>query len=541
MFSFSVSIHLLYHNLLCELLYFIYFIILYNMGGGLLQLVAYGAQDIYLTGNPQITFFKVVYRRHTNFSMECIKQVINGQDEIGTTSVNNKGTVTISKTGDLVTSIYVVTDQHTTRGICGDHLVEDVEIEIGGQRIDKQYREWNQIWSELTIPKSKQEGFKYMTGSFNNTLVTGSTSGTNQQSIQYPLNFWFCRNPGLALPLIALQYHDVQLKFTWGSGIYNSSNNENLTRAEESLPSTHLVEVWCDYIYLDTDERRRFSQVSHEYLIEQLQLQKEKNTLKSTFNLNLEHPVKELIWTNPSANPVLTQKGRIVINGHDRFPQQDKEYFQIKQPYQHHTSIPGYNIKEYERPVMLSIPINVGVTTHNNTIAKLACSIGEDANPDEATTIKFDELTTNIPIVGDILYIALGSGDSTDPAGDVDQPTFQTVTAVSAASDPVVTISPGLINTDIPAAFTNLDGVKITIVARHQDPKSNCSQFKKDINVYSFALEPEEHQPSGTCNFSRIESAQLIFSADTYISNIYAVNYNVLRIMSGMAGIAYAS
>ena len=139
------------------------------MGGGLLQLVAYGAQDIYLTGNPQITFFKIVYRRHTNFSMECIKQDINGHSEIGTSNVNNKATVTISKTGDLLTSIYVKADQNTTNmGICGDHIIEDVEIEIGSQRIDKQYREWNQIWTELTIPKSKQEGFKYLSGAFNN-------------------------------------------------------------------------------------------------------------------------------------------------------------------------------------------------------------------------------------------------------------------------------------------------------------------------------------------------------------------------------------
>ncbi len=123
------------------------------MGGGLLQLIAYGAQDVYLTGNPQITFFKVVYRRHTNFSMECIKQNINGHSEIGITNVNNKGTVTISKTGDLLTSLYVKCDQNVSQGIRGDHLIEDVEVEIGGQRIDKHYREWNQIWTELTIPE----------------------------------------------------------------------------------------------------------------------------------------------------------------------------------------------------------------------------------------------------------------------------------------------------------------------------------------------------------------------------------------------------
>ena len=133
-----------------------------------MQLVAYGAQDIYLTGNPQITFFKVVYRRHTNFSMETINQNISGQSFIGIDNINNKATVTISRNGDLVTGVFITakqTDANKTVGLCGDNLVEDVEIEIGGQRIDKHYKEWNQIWDELTIPSSKAHGYKYMTGS----------------------------------------------------------------------------------------------------------------------------------------------------------------------------------------------------------------------------------------------------------------------------------------------------------------------------------------------------------------------------------------
>ena len=126
------------------------------MGGGLMQLVAYGAQDIYLTGNPQITFFKVVYRRHTNFSMEAIEQTITGSNTIK--SSESHGTVTISRNGDLVSSIYVTSN---TPGIMdGDALVKEVYIEIGGQMIDRHYKEWNQIWNELTVPSSKKEGFR---------------------------------------------------------------------------------------------------------------------------------------------------------------------------------------------------------------------------------------------------------------------------------------------------------------------------------------------------------------------------------------------
>ena len=519
------------------------------MAGGLMQLVAYGAQDIYLTGNPQITFFKVVYRRHTNFSMECIKQSISGQSFIGTSNVNNKATVNISRNGDLVTGIYVICDQSTVDGICGDHLVEDVEIEIGGQRIDKHYREWNQIWSELTTPVSKSEGFKYMTGGFSNNLVSGgSTYGTNQQSIQYPLNFWFCRNPGLALPLIALQYHEVQLKITWGIGYYNSSTNENLTRRNQTLSTAHQLEVWADYIYLDTDERRRFSQVSHEYLIEQLQIQKEKDVSNTTFKLNLEHPVKELIWTTPTDSPMTDQKIRLEINGHDRFSERDKEYFTLTQPFNHHTSIPGYNIKETDKPQYID-PIKLSIETHDNRESAGSSSVslgntstpGSNYNGPNETIIKFKEAFLDVPKIGDILHIALGSEHGPTYSTDVMLPTFQTVTAVSSDTDPIVTIYPGISPKQIPPGYTDYDGISITIVGRTQNPQSRCSQLKKDIYVYSFSLEPEEHQPSGTCNFSRIDSAKLILSSTSKISNIYAVNYNVLRIMSGMAGLAYSS
>ena len=213
-----------------------------------MQLVAYGAQDIYLTGNPQITFFKVVYRRHTNFSMETIQQTINGTSQL--TSSNDTGTVTISRNGDLVGKVYVRCDANDgTDCISGDQLISDVEVEIGGQRIDRHYREWLQVWEELSTPESKAAGFKYMSAGFSNKLmVGGTTGGTTQQSVFVPLQFWFCRNPGLALPLIALQYHEVKLKFTWGTAT-------EVSRDGNAYGDAPTCEVWCDYIYLDTDER----------------------------------------------------------------------------------------------------------------------------------------------------------------------------------------------------------------------------------------------------------------------------------------------
>ena len=571
------------------------------MGGGLMQLVAYGAQDIYLTGNPQITFFKVVYRRHTNFSMEAIQQTVDGSSQLSASSTTS-GTVTVSRNGDLVSNIYVRCNQDNTDGVSGDLLISTVELEIGGQRIDKQTQEWLQVWAELSTPDSKARGYKYLTGGFSNTLVTGSE--TSQQSIMVPLQFWFCRNPGLALPLIALQYHEVKLKFVWNSG-------NSVARDAGTMGTQPTCEVWVDYIYLDTDERRRFAQQSHEYLIEQLQYNSE-GSASTSYDLNFNHPVKELVWTD--ADSITSQKAKLVFNGHDRFEQQTREYFQIRQPLDHHTAVPGFNIKESERPVYVA-PIDTTVTTHNATVADNAAKLEAGqitfhADDYSAVPVKVgDVLSINVSNVlqgtesdhdmaelaagadaevevtvtgaelGDAVVASLGvdvtflvvsatvtsantvtvlvsnthAADAVDLAqtdvvatvfkGDAAEQTNYTVqlATVSTANNPVCTFV-----TAIPAShfLTNLAdgmGMNVQIVARAQDPVSRCSQLARNVNVYSFALKPEEHQPSGTCNFSRLDNAKLNFSSSATVQNIYAVNYNVLRIMSGMGGLAYSN
>ena len=275
--------------------------------------------------------------------MEAIQQTVNGTSTIS--GSNTTGTVTVSRNGDLVGRMYVRCDQDTDNGISGDNLIKDVTLEIGGQQIDKHTKEWLQVWAELSTPDSKAAGYKYLTGGQSNTLTGGET---NQQSIMVPLQFYFCRNPGLALPLIALQYHEVKVKFTWGT-----SATDGTGVGRDNTAATPTCEVWADYIYLDTEERRRFAQVSHEYLIEQLQYQEESSSAVQKIKLNFNHPVKELVWTN-AAGEFTTQRTKLTLNGHDRFAEQDREYFQARQPLDHHTAVPGFNVKETERPVPLS-------------------------------------------------------------------------------------------------------------------------------------------------------------------------------------------
>ena len=593
------------------------------MGGGLMQLVAYGAQDIYLTGNPQITFFKVVYRRHTNFSMETIQQTINGSDTLGSSS--NSGTVTISRNGDLVSGIHIASS--TLNIHHGDELVKDVELEIGGQKIDKHDTRWMQIWTELTTPKSKKDGVAYMTAAAGHhsadLSIHRGIEGVG--TVIFPLQFWFCRNPGLALPLIALQYHEVKLKINWGGS--------------DRIISDALCEVWADYVYLDTDERRRFAQVSHEYLIEQVQHQS--GTGATSIKLNFNHPVKELIWTSETSD--YYDQCKIQLNGHDRFAKQPPEYFQLKQTKDYHTSIPRLNIPTLDshasvHPVTNGILADISeglngtaattITEFNcfvtNATGETAAQAGEGRQENVANggglarhrgaqglvrvtaiagatfaaqsgtaasrflainaTAAASPMTPGSLVIGadyvtSLVAAATGphnssgntlvalykrTGDGTVAAGTGPIATTDGGGRPQRVTDGGTTMKAGMIvcefkfdifnsrNSKIGATLADGDTLDLHVFDNTSNLRNSgvsgtaahgeATSLNEMINVYSFALKPEEHQPSGTCNFSRIDNAKIMFdTAPGGTLDIYAVNYNVLRIMSGMGGLAYSN
>jgi hypothetical protein len=435
------------------------------MGGGLMQLAAYGSQDVYLTTNPQITFFKAVYQRYTNFSMESIIQLIDGNINFGGNIV-----AVIARNGDLLgdmfiqvclpdPSLYIVNpEQYDTFGWIqgvGNHLIKYTSIEIGAQQIDEQYGLWMDIWSQLNLTISQIPGYSQMVGI--NSIQPGAVYNASVEPgsrLFIPLLFWFCRNPGLAVPIIALQYHEIRLKITFEKFenlvVATTANEYQPIVTNNLIPPLNNFQIWNTYYYLDTTERRKFAQNPHEYLIEQVQSQSgnvQSNTGENLIRLNLNHPTKELIWvfnrngTNAPLNdftigtnivpdilnPALyapLYNFKLILNGTDRFKERPGEYFRTVQNYTYHTTVP-FNF----------------------------------------------------------------------------------------------------------------------------------------IYVYSFALRPEEHQPSGTCNFSRIDTAQLNFylrntttqpgnldgpgPAENYTDlpgySLFAPSYNILRIMGGMGGLAYSN
>jgi hypothetical protein len=525
------------------------------MGGGLMQLVSYGAQDIYISGNPQITFWKILYKRHTNFAVESIEVTFNGQADF-----NKRVTAVINRNADLMYKTYVqvvlpqidLTASTGTFGATavggfrwlnyiGHRLIKQVELEIGGQRIDRQYGDWMQIWTQLTVEAGSVAALDSIIGNTHDLVLmkrsagialdaTCSASettiscvprrGTPAKTLYIPLQFWFCRNPGLAIPLIALQYHEVRINVdfeTWQNCEYaEGALGVPIAPAAQSLAAASL---YVDYVYLDTEERRRFAQQSHEYLIEQVQFTGAESITSSSnkLQLNFNHPVKELQWVvqRDSFVDCSTSQWLASVGGPQPFNYSDD------------FSTDGIIMS------LLSQPSGAALTAQssNTSSVSMATALLGQAGTQQATLIGADaqdfagvaEFETGVNYL--LAKVVLDSGVRCEGKNPVEVAKLQ------------------LNGQD---RFTEREGSYFDKVQPFQH---HCRTPSTGINVYSFALRPEEHQPSGTCNFSRIDKATLqltvslntVTGARTAQVRVYALNYNVLRVMSGMGGLAYSN
>ena len=552
------------------------------MGGALMQLVAYGAQDVYLTGNPQITFWKVTYRRHTNFALESIEQTFNGQADFG-----RHITCTVSRNGDLAYRTYFQVTlpeinqamKNSTGHVYarwldfpGEQMICNVDVEIGGQRIDRQYGDWMHIWNQLTLSKEQQRGYYKMIG--NTTQLTYITdpsfadvdgpcdssaprqvcaprNALPETTLYVPLQFWFCRNPGLALPLIALQYHEVKINLDlrpldeclWAvsslsCGTVSAPTTGSMKVTTAYNQSLVAASLYVDYVFLDTDERRRMAQNPHEYLIEQLQFTGDESVGSSSnkIRLNFNHPCKELVWVvQPDSNVDYCSSlecGTLLYKALGAQP---------------------FNYTDAVDALPNAVHAFGGPTAVEGTNAFISESgLFHDAGAEDATDAGSWTKANNAG-GGDTSGNQGGFGNYAPAAGDgvtstvSDAGTF--VLAETAldmhcwGENPVVTAKLQLNGQD---RFSEREGTYFDLVQPYQH---HTRAPDTGINVYSFALRPEEHQPSGSCNFSRIDNAtlQLVLSNATVEGTktakvrVYATNYNVLRVMSGMGGLAYSN
>ena len=499
-----------------------------------MQLVAYGAQDVYLTGNPQITFWKVVYRRHTNFAVESIEQVFNGSADFGKKVVCQN-----QRNGDLISKMYLrVSLPALNAGLSwtpkvGHAMIKTVELNIGGTPIDKHYGDWMNVWYELARKFAHDRGYDEMIG--NTAALTASTAGTSAATLYVPLYFFCCRNDGLALPLIATQYHDTRVEVEFQPVAQLLCG----TGAASASAQMGTCSLFVDYVYLDSEERKKFAQASHEYLIEQVQFTGAESvaagTSNSKFRLNFNHPCKALYW-NLQADRFTTGKSFLAFNPRDWNATQ---------------------VLATKRAALAwgtittgSLITATGSTALATAITASKCVITTDLSLNGAAND-----VDSVIILGDLLPMSLVS----TPVSELVTTglTRATVGEGAAGSDVVVrqwdNYSMNLNRTTNPVSavllqlngqdrFSKRDGAYFNYV---QPWQCHSNTPTDGVNMFSFALNPEEHQPSGTCNMSRIDNATLNLDFAVGVTagkcNIYATNYNVLRIMSGMAGLAYSN
>lgn len=338
--------------------------------GGLLQLVAMGKQDIFLTGNPQITWFKMVYRRYTNFAIESQTMFFDGDPDFG-----KRLSCLVPRRGDLLGPLVLevtlpaitLTDGTPVSYVnsIGHALIEEITLEIGEQEIDTQTGEWMELWSNMTTTAMQRQGLNNMIGKVDDYI---EPQNFGPLKLYIPLRFWFCKNPGQYLPLLALQYHPIRINIklrNLQSLFFTKSFTTNCNTLSVNSTKITDLRLFGDYVYLDVEERRRFVSNTHEYLIEQVQytppISIPIGATSSTVRLEFNHPIRELLWFvqrsimetnheyfNYSSTSILENGARqdlmadaiIQLDGYDRFDRRDAGYFRLVQPYYHHTVVP---------------------------------------------------------------------------------------------------------------------------------------------------------------------------------------------------------
>ena len=432
------------------------------MGGGVMQLRTSGKQNKHITGNPETSYFKAVYYRHTNFAIESVPCIF--ENNISATSESTNIAI-IHKGGDLAHSAHIeFTLKLTTNSLSGGSyvnfvnstgyaLIKEISLEIGSQVIDRHISEWFDVWNELT---DENENEHILVNKHQSKYIyLKSNNGDTRVKCYVPLQFWFCRNPGLALPLIALQNQKVSIKITFRNPytlINTDHTSGTITPSFEKIP-----ELYVDYIYLDTLERRNFVQKKHQYLIEQVQFNGIQ-TLSTSHELNFENPIKELIWMTRNKNAGTEYSLSTVSNNAD---------------------------------------------TYSNTLS----SIGKNND-------YFNYMSVSTNSQNDNLY----ASTTHEPFNEAE------------------------ILFDGNLRFNKRNATYF----RTMQPKQYHSRVPtKHIYCYSFSFKPEEHQPSGVCNFSRLKKVLLNLTLPNTTDNtelfIFAINYNLLRIMGGKAGLSYTS
>jgi hypothetical protein len=504
---------------------------------GLLELVAHGIQDIFLIGNPQITFFKTVYKRHTNFSMEAYQLSYDQTPTWG-----NRTTFKISHYADLMYTMILETDlpklyakstsdpayvgptSDFNKGMgeiswvnnTGHALISYCDLTIGKQLIDRQYGEWMEIWTQLSQSESKKRGLDLMLNR-NNTLEVVPGALTTYT----PLQFWFCRNIGLALPLCALQYHDVQLEVNFRpfNQMYTFGANNYYSATSNGTSTLQVYKLYSNTPTLDTD------------------LAKAKIVVFPDGIQYYIHPTTQIsggIQDGSLTNPYLLKMVSIIPAIYT------KSTIYIKPNGVVDTSITGGSGQITESRLYVdyiyldTIEQREFINSKHRYLIEQVQYSGSETITANAATKRFPILF-NLPIKELFWILQLDSVFITNDLFNY-----------SYTVDPIVPqnniIASALININGIERFSIRTGNYFRLIQPYQKHTRSPNGF---IYIYAFSVKPEDHQPSGCSNFSKIDTKELFLNINPNLGStqlrVYGLSYNILRIMSGMGGVAFSS
>lgn len=538
------------------------------MPGALMQLVAYGLQDVYLTGNPQITYFKVVYKRHTNFACEPVVNSFTGTANFGGQLQAN-----ILRNGDLVTKMYIkvklsgydtMDDKKKWAwvGQLGHALIKNVELIIGGTVIDKHYGDWFNINHEFFRNFAQDRGYQNMVG---NTFDMTHMNRSHDPTMLYiPLQFFFNRVNGLALPMIALQYHEVRLRIEFNNLSSLVSKTSNISDGDlANNLKMEFADLMVEYIFLDIEERKIFAQNPHEYLIEQVQFTGEESVTQTSHStrLNFNHPIKALYWGLKQSKFTTDNATFLAFNAHnpdDTILTATRRF--ILRCAQYGNAACTILVADADNRVLPINSLSGSVLALFNSIDARYLNVnsvdldnitvfGSMLNDEKVSTItstlfsNVDFTVSNSPNwwaignVGNVLKNQDGHFNLDIVVKQFDNYSLN----LNKTVNPVLN---GKLQLNGYDRFDEKDGNYFNYVQPWQHHTNTPSD---GLNMYSFALKPELHQPSGSANFSRIDNATLKLTFSPSVSQgdnklyIFAFNYNVLRVTAGMAGLAYAN
>jgi len=555
--------------------------------GTLLQLAARGAEDMYITGNPQMTFFKSVYKKHTNFAQEFSKVQIPRTNLSYTNEI--KRSVVIPRNGDLLSGVTLgftlpriySTDTTKFRWIkyLGNNFIDKVIIYVNGQNIDEITGEYLTIDNELNLTDDKKTKYYEMIGHVkefnepdqayrrngfypNSSLDSSDNLNYNKppsirsRIIYVPLNFWFCKNTGLSLPMIALQKSEVRLEFifkplyklyqlydsttsayiqpnlgTASHTLYNFMSNTINTPSALSSDTDYdfTIHLMCQYIHLDNYERKLFAEKSHSYLIKSVFKYRETNIQPGVVSLNIKaaHPVFEIIVTGQRTD----YEDRNDYDNYTNWTTDVPEWQNVK-------FLPEFN--------KIAGSIEISQNTY------------WDYNGDSQNTIRFSRDETS----GALLIQKYFSGQ------------YNTIFQFDSDAETNPTLPGAIVNNNVAQFYENQVQEIIQNLQIYFDGKPKLSEDTgyfneffsilqpylyhrgnsiKGVLVYSFSLNPwDDNQPSGTVNLTRVDNLLLkintVLPKQTVVGtydykfdfNVYLLSYNILDIQGGMAGLKFA-